>query len=692
MRHSLADVLCRRPSLAAGAALAIIAAPAWAQQPVSRQLPNGLELVVTPASDRSLVVVTRYFAGSRDDPESRRGLAHLVEHLAMRETRGGPSLAVLIARNGWSGGAATGDSVTSFEVSTPAGDSAALTAMLGLERLRMTSLAIDSAALRVESRRIAAEVGGSDARVAAHRDLDRITATDAQAWYRRFYLPGNALITIQSSLPPAEVLRIAERELALVPAAPVPDSAARNNARAAAVRVAIRSADRAGGGVSASGWLPPDTLDLRWLSAGPLRWAAASGGRPDTVFFAVWVAAPPALAAPEIAALELLARTFGALRLPDGQTLETGIKTLGGSLTASSLPYPPLATADRFRMLATPDTPVGLAGLQLVGAAPRGAAPDVLRLLATALARGRTDSAAVVAEVQTQVGLLSQANEAGPNPEVTFRRSLPVLPPEPAAAWRPAELPEQRRTMERLSWRDVEQAAATLVEAGSVRIALLGVEPDLAAGWLTEWVWPSRDAPSPVAASPGCPRPEGGTVSAGPAAARASVYFALCIPEGTPVGVSAPLQVASAILGAREDAVLAARLRGATGLAYDFANRLVPTPGGGPTLWYLRVGTRGATVQQAIREVHDLLATVARDGVAEAVVAEYREWLAARWLRRGVEGTGWVTALVTNGASPEQEAARVRAVPVEAVKAVWRYWSPAGLRVTAPGDTARIRP
>jgi hypothetical protein len=57
-----------------------------------------------------------------------------------------------------------------------------------------------------------------------------------------------------------------------------------------------------------------------------------------------------------------------------------------------------------------------------------------------------------------------------------------------------------------------------------------------------------------------------------------------------------------------------------------------------------------------------------------------------------VEGTGWVTALVTNGASPEQEAARVRAVPVEAVRAVWRYWNPAGLRVTAPGDTARIRP
>jgi uncharacterized protein (DUF433 family) len=142
--------------------------------------------------------------------------------------------------------------------------------------------------------------------------------------------------------------------------------------------------------------------------------------------------------------------------------------------------------------------------------------------------------------------------------------------------------------------------------------------------------------------------------------------------------------VASAILGSREDAVLASRLRGATGLAYQFANRLLPTPDGGPTLWYLHIETRGATIQQAIREVRLVLARLARDGVPEDLVADYREWLAARWLARGVEGTRWVTELVSTGLSPEQEAARIRAVPAEAVRAVWRFWDPEGLVVTAP--------
>ena len=130
-----------------------------AAQSASHRLANGLDIIVIHATTPSLTVVTRYFAGSGDEPDSLRGLAHLVEHLAMREASGGTALAVLAARNGWSVGAFTRVSVTTFSMTSPVADSATLAAMLRLERSRMSDLAMDSAAVTVERRRIATEIG-----------------------------------------------------------------------------------------------------------------------------------------------------------------------------------------------------------------------------------------------------------------------------------------------------------------------------------------------------------------------------------------------------------------------------------------------------------------------------------------------------------------------------------------------------
>jgi predicted Zn-dependent peptidase len=656
-----------------------------AVQLASHRLANGLEIIVIPATTPSLTVVTRYFAGSEDEPDSLRGLAHLVEHLAMREASGGTALAVLAARNGWNVGAFTQGSVTTFSTTSSVDDSATLAAMLRLERSRMSDLAMDSAAVNVERRRIATEIGASNDRIVAHRDLDRITPADARTFWRRFYVPGNTLITVETALPAAAVIRIVERELARVPGGTVPSaSARRERARTAAVREAT---SRTVATSASSAWLAPDTVNLRWQSMSAVQYAAAPGGRSDTVFFAVWIAAPPTLSVSDVAAVELLARTFGELRLPNGHSVITGITALGGSLTVRSLPYPPLATADPFRMLGTRETPIGLVGLQLLGSAPRQNARGTLQVLSTALAGGRPDSASVAVEVQKQLELLSQAAESNPaNLEVEFRRSLPVLPTEPTAVWRPEMLSEQRRTMERHSSADVERLLGTLVRNGTTRVALLGVEPIVAADWLSEWPSPEPTARARADSGiAGCARREVDPVSAGRLDNSANVYFALCIPEGAPGGnVSIPLQVASAILGNREDALLASRLRGGTGLAYSFENRVVPVWEGGRTLWYLRIGTSRTTVEDAIREVRSVLVAVARDGVPDNVIADFREWLARRQLARAVDGTEWVEALVATGLSPEQMAVRIRAVTTHDVQATWKYWEPTGLMVVAP--------
>lgn len=140
----------------------------------------------------------------------------------------------------------------------------------------------------------------------------------------------------------------------------------------------------------------------------------------------------------------------------------------------------------------------------------------------------------------------------------------------------------------------------------------------------------------------------------------------------------------NALLGGREDALLAARLRMETGLAYSFESRVISTIDGHASLWYLHFSTTAGKVDQGIAEVRTVLENAANGGVSANRIASFREWLAQQRVDRAKDGAVWVTNLLSSGLAPEQEAAAIRATTDDEVNALLRaWWRAARLTITA---------
>jgi predicted Zn-dependent peptidase len=212
-------------------------------------LGNGLRVVV--ASDRSAPAVAVniwYNVGSRHEEAGRTGLAHLFEHLMFQ---GSAHVAsgehfLLLQASGASLNATTSFERTNYFETIPAG---ALELSLWLEADRMASLlaALDQANL--DNQR---DVVKNERRqrydnqpygtawehlftlayppghpyhhmpIGSMEDLDAATLDDAAAFFRRHYMPANAVLTIVGDVATGEAIALAERYFARVPAGTAP--------------------------------------------------------------------------------------------------------------------------------------------------------------------------------------------------------------------------------------------------------------------------------------------------------------------------------------------------------------------------------------------------------------------------------------------------------------------------------------
>jgi predicted Zn-dependent peptidase len=215
--------------------LALLAQAALAQGSTveARRLSSGLLVLVVPtAAAQKIDVSAAVFAGFRDEPDTLRGLAHVAEHVAMREIRSGSSLTTLAAAAGIKMSAVTRGDMTLFSSSGSA-TAKSLEAILQIERLRLSELLVSSSAVVAEIQRVRLEVGGHNgdqhdgnvlfgrnrlSRSTSHGDLVRIGDRDVRSFVARYYVPGNAAILIETSLPTSDVLQLAERVLGTLPA------------------------------------------------------------------------------------------------------------------------------------------------------------------------------------------------------------------------------------------------------------------------------------------------------------------------------------------------------------------------------------------------------------------------------------------------------------------------------------------
>jgi predicted Zn-dependent peptidase len=212
-------------------------------------LGNGLRVVV--ASDHSAPAVAVniwYNVGSRHEEPGRTGFAHLFEHLMFQGSEhvaSGEHFRLLQA-SGASLNATTSFERTNYFETIPAG---ALELSLWLEADRMAGLlaALDQANLdnqrdvvKNERRQrydnqpygtawehlYALTFPDGDPYhhmpIGSMADLDAATLDDAAAFFRRHYMPANAVLSIVGDIASGEAVRLAERYFAGVPAAAAP--------------------------------------------------------------------------------------------------------------------------------------------------------------------------------------------------------------------------------------------------------------------------------------------------------------------------------------------------------------------------------------------------------------------------------------------------------------------------------------
>jgi zinc protease len=205
-------------------------------------LDNGLEVVLIP--DRSLpkvVVDLWYDVGSYDDPLGRSGFAHLFEHLMFKGTarvaQGEFDRAMETV--GGSNNASTGDERTNYY---DLGPKHALDLFLWLEADRMTGLEITQEKLDVEREVVRNErrQNYEDAPYAKswlelprmlfpeshplsrngigeHADLLAATLDDVREFYRRWYVPANAVLAVAGDFDPKDATDFVKRTFGALP-------------------------------------------------------------------------------------------------------------------------------------------------------------------------------------------------------------------------------------------------------------------------------------------------------------------------------------------------------------------------------------------------------------------------------------------------------------------------------------------
>ncbi|MDH5188951.1 MAG: insulinase family protein [Rhodospirillaceae bacterium] len=215
--------------------------------PVRFYLANGLEVAVIP-NHRSPVVMQMiwYKVGSIDEPPGKSGIAHLLEHLMFKGTNKHPDgeFSKLVARNGGNENAFTSFDYTGYH-QTVASDR--LEMIMELESDRMTGLTLSKKDIETESDVILEErrqrVGNNPAGklrlevneslfpnnhpygrpvIGLQGEVKSASRTDVLDFYKKYYVPSNAVLVVVGDVSPEMVRTLAEKYYGPIPAGKAP--------------------------------------------------------------------------------------------------------------------------------------------------------------------------------------------------------------------------------------------------------------------------------------------------------------------------------------------------------------------------------------------------------------------------------------------------------------------------------------
>ena len=204
------------------------------------RLDNGLKVIAH--YDEATPMVTSnilYDAGSRDEDPEVTGLAHLFEHLMFEGTRDVAYFDSIVTMAGGENNAFTNNDFTDYYITLPANN---LETALWLEADRMNGLELSDARILTQKSVVTEEFRqrylnqpygdillllrplaykvhpyrwpaiGMDI-----RHIDKADSVTTLEFYKRFYNPSNAILSVAGSIRPDDVFRTAEKWFADIP-------------------------------------------------------------------------------------------------------------------------------------------------------------------------------------------------------------------------------------------------------------------------------------------------------------------------------------------------------------------------------------------------------------------------------------------------------------------------------------------
>jgi len=210
------------------------------------KLSNGLRVVLSP--DRAIPVVSiavYYDVGSRNEKEGRTGFAHLFEHMMFQGSENVPKAAHFqyIFNAGGTMNGTTSTERTNYFETLP---SNYLPLAFWLESDRMRSLKVtqenldnqrnavqEEKRLRYDNQPyvtaflrmnelIFANPANAHSTIGSMEDLDAATIDDVKEFFRIYYAPNNAVITVVGDFDNDEARALAEKYFGDIPAQPIP--------------------------------------------------------------------------------------------------------------------------------------------------------------------------------------------------------------------------------------------------------------------------------------------------------------------------------------------------------------------------------------------------------------------------------------------------------------------------------------